>query len=1491
MNLSVAIFLMLAFTVVSINPVKAGNQDPDLNQYSSDDSGEEFVSDIDCLDECCPECLTRPLNLSVHVIEVSGSLATFCIQVKGRGWDYGGGRIGMHVYASSNGYIGGCSNSGPGSACLECETKFTWTSGFDPEDPSIDFWAKGVQYVYMGHSVCTIMGDSFTVNISPPDTTAELPTPEELGPPPCEAQIGDPINVNNGNMYQAEQDVFIPFDRGLSIDFSRSYNSFGVSSGPLGYNWKHSYEYYLDVDSATGNVTLKEPTGREITFVRFEWEGTIEYTPPYGIHYRLDTLNSGNPYILTTEDDTKYYFNSSYMLESIRDRNGNYLTLGYSQGKLTYILHGDDPFLTFNYYLDGNLQNLLVWNEIKAIYDYYPDGNLEKVTYPDGNWVMYTYGERGPQINRITEISNSNGVGRYFGYDQFGRANKTYGNDGVERIDATFETNCSTCPRILDTWAITPVGDSTKYVSSWGPDGTRRFLNQVFNPTCSGCGVEYEYDAGGNISRITYENGIVDSFAYDYRGNMILAIKASNTSLAQEIRYVYHDDFNLPTRLYTQSVANPSSWDTTYYEYDDNGNLDRQITAGWINIFEMYRDTTIYEYNWAGQVTKFDGPRNDVADATIFEYYFNGDLKYIIQANGDTTQFGERDYLGNRPWMKDPNGILTKYFYDTRGKLTKLVIRSGYSDSTVTEYIHNFAGDITEVILPEGNSISYGYDSNNWLRDIVNGANDSLIYGYDDRYNRTSEEIKDSLGILRKFENYEYDNRDRLTRTINPDSSYTEYEYDDVGNVISQMDANGNYTYYEYDELDRLVKTIQMLDIDSIITHFKYDAHNNIIEVIDPDSNVFSYKYSDRDNLIEDSSSITGVTKYSYDAAGNLIRKIDAVDNTAAYDYDELNRLIDISFPDPTQNITYIYDGTQYALGKGRLYQEQSPACTITYRYDNYGRLFQEFKRIDGIDYTTTYRYNKNGNLEKIIYPSGLELQYLYDQADRVNKISWDNNGTWLSLASEVGYAPFGNPTTYTSGSGITTSLVYNYRYLIDSLYTGIEPILNRSYTYDSVGNITLIYDNLDNTNWRQYIYDDLYRLAIETSNPHQQPPLVAFAFNYYDNGNRKATFFASNPSLITQYEYNDNKLVGLSGEEFAVYRYDDLGNITFDSTNGLIRTYEYNHNNRMISVDSGTTARYYYDGEAKRIKKTVQASNTIYLYDQFGSLICEMDSSGSWQTDYIYLNGKPLARMNRQHTAPIRGSDSRRYNLVGGTDDLPESAMPLRDIYYFHVDHLGTPIVMTNEKKHIFWKAEYYPFGEIYDEFTVVSNEVRFPGQYHDEETGLSYNWHRYFDSRTGRYLTPDPSHSIQQQGSGISYLLPSLLRTPQEINMFAYVTNNPINMMDPEGLAASQCEDEKEPWEECLSASPLRSSSDECNKYQDDTYLGVSLRCFCKCAGNSQWSQNVRGCLRCMEGHGVSRFTSHFECYSAADNAGLDRPELRISYCFSICLFRDDY
>jgi len=109
------------------------------------------------------------------------------------------------------------------------------------------------------------------------------------------------------------------------------------------------------------------------------------------------------------------------------------------------------------------------------------------------------------------------------------------------------------------------------------------------------------------------------------------------------------------------------------------------------------------------------------------------------------------------------------------------------------------------------------------------------------------------------------------------------------------------------------------------------------------------------------------------------------------------------------------------------------------------------------------------------------------------------------------------------------------------------------------------------------------------------------------------------------------------------------------------------------------------------------------------------------------------------------------------------------------HTDHLGTPQTMTDNSATVVWKGDYKPFGEVNEVVGSVDNNFCFPMQYYDAESGLYYNWNRYYLAGAGRYLTADP---IGLDGG---------------LNLYGYAEGDPVNYKDLFGLK-NCCDGKKE-------------------------------------------------------------------------------------------------
>jgi RHS repeat-associated protein len=234
-------------------------------------------------------------------------------------------------------------------------------------------------------------------------------------------------------------------------------------------------------------------------------------------------------------------------------------------------------------------------------------------------------------------------------------------------------------------------------------------------------------------------------------------------------------------------------------------------------------------------------------------------------------------------------------------------------------------------------------------------------------------------------------------------------------------------------------------------------------------------------------------------------------------------------------------------------------------------------------------------------------------------------------------------------------------------------------------------------------------------------------------------------------YQQGTNKLTHIEGTPPIDYGYDANGNITTENT----WTYIYDLSNQLIRVLQGgnQVGEYTFNGAGQRIKKVTQIETRIFHYDLWGHLIAETNQSGQLLAEYIYLGDQLLAMIKPGEAA-----------------------------YYFHNDHLGTPQVLTDGTGSVSWKAAYTPFGQANITVGTVENPFRSPGQYYDQETGLHYNYFRYYNPPIGRYLTPDP---IELRGG---------------INIFAYVSNNPLLFIDAYGLSITGYRYECESFTDCM-------------------------------------------------------------------------------------------
>ena len=127
-------------------------------------------------------------------------------------------------------------------------------------------------------------------------------------------------------------------------------------------------------------------------------------------------------------------------------------------------------------------------------------------------------------------------------------------------------------------------------------------------------------------------------------------------------------------------------------------------------------------------------------------------------------------------------------------------------------------------------------------------------------------------------------------------------------------------------------------------------------------------------------------------------------------------------------------------------------------------------------------------------------------------------------------------------------------------------------------------------------------------------------------------------------------------------------------------------------------------------------------------------------------------------------------------------------NVYYYHNDALGTPQKVTDASGVVVWAADYKPFGEVTITVSTITNNLRFPGQYFDQETGLLYNYYRDYNPAIGKYVEADPLNLGTSQvvfPKAAQMFINFYTTVPVRQNLFVYVGNNPNKFIDPLGLA----------------------------------------------------------------------------------------------------------
>jgi RHS repeat-associated protein len=535
-------------------------------------------------------------------------------------------------------------------------------------------------------------------------------------------------------------------------------------------------------------------------------------------------------------------------------------------------------------------------------------------------------------------------------------------------------------------------------------------------------------------------------------------------------------------------------------------------------------------------------------------------------------------------------------------------------------------------------------------------------------------------------------------------------------------------------------------DANKGITGVAYDAHDRPTKVTDANGNSTLFVFDGFGDAIQQTSPDSGITVYHYDSDGNLTSKTDALGIVTNRTFDALDRVLTTTYPaDTTKNLSYTYDqtGTAYGFGVGRLTSVKDAAGSLIRSYDERGNLLEE-TRVNGTKtLTTAYTYDPASRMASMTYPDGTVVRYSRDLMGQIAGASAVlPGGSATTLLSGATHLPFGPMNAATYGNGIAETWAYDADYRAMNIADALsgKNVQNLSYAYDNNNNVKTITDAVNTANTQTLGYDVINRLVSAVSGAGGYG---SQGWTYDKVGNRLTQILGT---VTTNYDYTPgtNRVASIGSVPVTTNANGNIPKIPPANSNSLA-TFIYSVTNRLSSVTgSPVAASFTYDWAGQRFSKTDSGSLPIlYSYMQGGTLIAENDNGSV--TDYIYADGRPIA------------------------DLQPESKTTPNQINYILADRLGTPQLAVNSVGTTVWRTTYQPFGTTGSTTGSIIQNLRFPGQYADTETGFNYNLNRDYMPNLGRYLESDPT---------------GLRSGP---NTFQYANSNSDKFIDPSGFVVT--------------------------------------------------------------------------------------------------------
>ena len=881
-------------------------------------------------------------------------------------------------------------------------------------------------------------------------------------------------------------------------------------------------------------------------------------------------------------------------------------------------------------------------------------------------------------------------------------------------------------------------------------------------------------------------------------------------TIARTTSYTYYSD----SRLLKTETTEPGGSDdvklVAEYKYDPlNGNRVKATATGWNGEASQARSTA----------TGWDPSGRFPLTTTNARQQVEAAREYDVR-------------FGTVTRLTDANGVTTRWVYDDFGR--KVSEKRGYPSATATSYTDYTRWDYERCADRAGGCTDVdSYTPVHVVTTTVWSSDDKplapAVRVYYDQHNRevrTETEVLVGGAVKLVYKDTSYNERGNVSGTSLPyfageTAQWTSFSYDDLGRKISEVTPSQITTVTTYTALSSTVRvfakegvrskttkqdaagrTAEVIDAKGHSTWFIHDAAGNLTHTVDAYGNTTVSAYDLRGRKVGMVDPDMGPWSYAYNAFGELITQTDAKSQQTQLRYDELGRLVKRTEPDLTTE--WAYDSAANGTGKlARTFTDGS-YCR-THSYDTLGRpsattvgYGPSACAAPSPVFTSSTTYDAAGRVDTTVFPTGVTLKHGYNSTlgflEKVHNHTGGSAGAvyWQWQESDA----LGRVTKFLAGNNIATLKTYGAQTTwLESIYagTGGNPAMGdvqwAGYQYDSIGNIAQRSDRFGLPNLVEKTeHDELGRLT---------------AYGRYDSagaseltGSRVTLSYDALGNIKTKsdtgtYYYNPpgansvrpHAVAEVRGALNASYAYNDAnGNMT----GGAGRTFAYTSYNMVKEVGNPRTCqRFIYQGEHQRVQQSIHNTS------------CASAGEGNRIAQTLYLHPDAANGLSFEQETKGGATRYKHYINAGGmvvgvltTESASVTSNAAGTMAYFHYDHLGSVVAVSNAAGQVIERRSFDPWGrarqtdgapgdgelpngEGSSGASSAATDRGFTLHEHLEDLGLIHMNGRVYDFALGRFTSADPNVPVPED--------------LQSYNRYAYVTNRPLDSVDPTGFVNS--------------------------------------------------------------------------------------------------------